>query len=192
MGVDISGRNPVLRGTKPEIDWDSSTDEQRDAYFKDRGNWHRENPGDYYQDSWWGWRPLASLIEAVNEEKGLGIDTSRFGYNDGAGPEDQETCNTLADAMAEKLTQLILENPDLTDDDDSIYIVLGSWVDENSAFIHSSIGNKITEGFEYGQMLTRPVITEDGTIAYSAHSTSLGRIKKFISFLRECGGFQIW
>jgi hypothetical protein len=29
-------------------------------------------------------------------------------------------------------------------------------------------------------------------LAESSHSTSLGRIKQWITFLRSCGGFKIW
>lgn len=192
MGVDISGKNPILRGTKPSIDWDNATEQEKDTYWKAKGEWQSENPGDYYQDSWWGWRPMAALISQVNEEKGLGINMEYFGSNDGAGPDDQETCNALADALSEKLTELIMYNPDLTEDDDRIYLVMGSWVNMDSQFIHSEVADKITEGFEYGQLITKGVVLDDGTIAYPSHSTSLGRIKRFISFLRECGGFEIW
>jgi hypothetical protein len=192
MGVDISGKNPIVRGVKPTIDWDTANEAEKDLYWEAKNKWHKENPGDYYQDSWWGWRPMAALIAIVNEEKDLGIDISYFGSNDGAGPDDQETCDALADGLAEKLTQLIMENPDLSEDDDRIYLMMGSWVNMDSQFIHSEIADKLSEGFEYGQMMTKGIVMEDGTIAYSAHSTSLGRIKRFISFLRECGGFEIW
>jgi hypothetical protein len=192
MGVDISGKNPIVRGVKPTIDWDTASESEKDLYWEAKNKWYAENPGDYYQDSWWGWRPLAALIYIVNAEKGLGINTEYFGSNDGAGPDDQETCDALANGLAEKLAQLIMENPDLSEDDDRIYLMLGSWTNIDNSFIHSSIAEKLSEGFVFGQLMTKGIVMEDGTIAYPSHSICLGRIKRFISFLRECGGFEIW
>ena len=191
MGVDISGKDPIVRGVKPTIDWDTATEEERDRYWINRDAWDQRNPGDYFRASWWSWRPLAELIIQVNEEKELGIDTTYFGSNDGAGPDDQETCDRLADALGEKLTQLILQHPELTEDDDNIYLMLGSWVDENGQFISTKESQKITREFDHGQMMVTGFATENG-LAYSAHSISLGHLKSFIEFLRECGGFEIW
>jgi hypothetical protein len=191
MGVDISGKNPIVRGIRPSIDWDTATDSEQEQYWTNRAKWHAENPGDYYQDNWWGWRPIVELIEIVNIEKDLGLDTSCYGSNDGAGPDDQETCDRLADALAEKLTELILKNPELTDDSDEIYLMLGSWVNEDGSFIDKKVSDKLTEDFDYGQLMLTGVVTKNG-LAFSAHATTLGRIKRFIAFLRECGGFEIW
>jgi len=38
----------------------------------------------------------------------------------------------------------------------------------------------------------RSVVMPDGTIVESSHSASLRKIKEFVTFLRGCGGFQIW
>jgi len=50
----------------------------------------------------------------------------------------------------------------------------------------------LNEQYEYGDILYAPVVAVDGTLAESSYSTSLGRLKQWITFLRSCGGFEIW
>jgi hypothetical protein len=189
MGVDISGRNPIVRSPKPTIDWETATEEQKTIYFKESDIWETENPGDYFRANWWSWRPIVMLIEMVNEQKDLGIDMNYYGSNDGAGLEDQDSCNDLADALQEILDG----NPNLAEEDDRIHVVMGSWVDLEGRFIPS----EKLEAFEdqlpkVGTIMYSSFIAPDGTILQSAHSTSRWHLENFIAFLRECGGFEIW
>ena len=50
----------------------------------------------------------------------------------------------------------------------------------------------LNQQFEYGDILYGPVVAENGTMVESSHGTSLGRLKEWITFLRNCGGFKIW
>lgn len=189
MGVDISGRNPIRRSARPEINWETATDEIKESYWKDLNVWEQENPGDYFRANWWSWRPINYLINIVNDQKDLGIDTSYFGSNDGAGPEDQETCNKLADALQEILDA----NPNMNEEDDRIFLVMGSWVGLDGSFIPSAKIDEIEVLLpEIGTIMYSSFIAPDGTILQSAHSTSKRHLQEFINFLRECGGFSIW
>ena len=189
MGVDISGRNPITRSPKPVINWETATDEQKEQYWKDNGAWEKENPGDYFRANWWSWRPIAMVIDIVNDAKDLGIDTTFFGSNDGAGPKDQETCTKLADALQE----IIDNDPNLNEEDDRIYLVMGAWVELDGKFIsHDKIALMEHELPEPGSVMYSSFIAPDGTIMQSAHSTSKWHLQEFINFLRECGGFEIW
>jgi hypothetical protein len=191
MGVDISGKNPIVRGKRPEINWETATDEIKDHYWKELGAWEKENPGDYFRANWWSWRPIVMLIEKVNEEKDLGIDTRFFGSNDGAGPDDddQDTCGKLADGLQEILDA----NPNMNDEDDRIFLVMGSWVSLDGSFIHSSKIEEMEDQLpEYGTVMYSSFIAPDGSILQPAHSTSKRHLQEFINFLRECGGFEIW
>ena len=70
---------------------------------------------------------------------------------------------------------------------------MGSWCEAGTGrFIPSEKQMGLNEDYEYGTLLFRPVVMADGSLAESSHSTSLGRIKEFVTFLRNCGGFQIW
>jgi hypothetical protein len=63
MGFDIYGLNPNLKSTKPTIDWDTATKEEKEIYFKKIDEFQEYNPGYYFRNNVWWWRPLAELIE---------------------------------------------------------------------------------------------------------------------------------
>ena len=147
--------------------------------------------GDYFSSNWWGWRPILAISEAAMISSKLDYDTSYWGSNDGKGLRTQKQCDKLADAI-----ELLISNnynEYLTEDDDRIYIVMGSWCEAGTdKFIGSEREHILNQQYEYGDILYAPVVAEDGTLVESSYSTSLGRIKQWITFLRSCGGFKIW
>ena len=62
MGFDIYGLAPKLKSKKPTIDWENATKEDQDNYFQKRQKWEDDNPGSYFRNNVWWWRPLAELI----------------------------------------------------------------------------------------------------------------------------------
>ena len=147
--------------------------------------------GDYFCSNWWGWRPILAISEAAMLNSKLDYDTSYWGSNDGKGLRTQKQCDKLADAI-----ELLISNnynEYLTEDDDRIYIVMGSWCEAGTGkFIGSEREHVLNQQFEYGDILYAPVVAENGTMVESSHGTSLGRLKQWITFLRSCGGFKIW
>jgi hypothetical protein len=147
--------------------------------------------GDYFSSNWWGWRPILAISEAAMLNSKLDYDTSYWGSNDGKGLRTQKQCDKLADAI-----ELLISNKYneyLTEDDDRIYIAMGSWCEAGTGkFIGSEREHVLNEEYEYGDILYGPIVAEDGTMVESSHGTSLGRIKQWITFLRNCGGFEIW
>jgi len=147
--------------------------------------------GDYFCSNWWGWRPIVAISEAAMISSKLDYDTSYWGSNDGKGLRTQKQCDKLADAI-----ELLISNnynEYLAEDDDRIYIVMGSWCEAGTGrFIGSEREHVLNQQFEYGDILYAPIVAEDGTMVESSYSTSLGRLKEWITFLRNCGGFKIW
>ena len=147
--------------------------------------------GDYFCSNWWGWRPIVAISEAAMISSKLDYDTSYWGSNDGKGLRTQKQCDKLADAI-----ELLISNnynEYLAEDDDRIYIVMGSWCEAGTGkFIGSEREHVLNQQFEYGDILYAPVVAEDGTMVEPSYSTSLGRLKEWITFLRNCGGFKIW
>jgi hypothetical protein len=147
--------------------------------------------GDYFCSNWWGWRPIVALSEAAMISSKLDYDTSYWGSNDGKGLRTQKQCDKLADAI-----ELLISNnynEYLTTDEDRIYIVMGMWCEAGTGkFIPSEVQSVLNEQYEYGDILYGPVVAVDGTLAESSYSTSLGRLKQWVTFLRNCGGFKIW
>jgi hypothetical protein len=62
MGFDIYGLAPKLKSKQPTIDWENATKEDQDNYYQKRKKWEDENPGSYFRNNVWWWRPLADLI----------------------------------------------------------------------------------------------------------------------------------
>ena len=189
MGVDISGIKPIIRSPKPEYpNWKDTDEEEKEMFFKHLDKWEEENPGDYFRSNWWGWRPIVMLVDFANEDYELGFDLSNWGSNDGAGLDNQEDCNRLADVLEE----MIQSETELEDDVDTLYLNLGSGTNMSGRFLEGEIEEKLNEEYPIGNVLYQSVVMDDGTIVHPAHSAPLRHINKFISFLRECGGFQIW
>ena len=189
MGVDISGKNPIIRSEKPEFPhdtWNEMSDKAKETYFELSDKWMEENPGDYFRSNWWGWRPIVTLCEMTNLTHQLDLDLSLWGSNDGAGLDSQEECNKLADAL-EELGNEFFDVEDV----DELQICMGSWTDLQGQFIPSDKTDSLNEEW-YGQLLTSPLVLDDGTVVKSSHSVDKRHLQRFISFLRECGGFEIW
>ena len=189
MGVDISGIKPIIRSPKPQYpNWNDIDEEEKEMFFKHLDKWESENPGDYFRSNWWGWRPIVMLVEFANEDNELGFDLTNWGSNDGAGLDNQEDCNKLADALEESITT----QTELEDEVDTIYLNLGMWTSMEGKFLGEEINEQLNEQYPYGTILYGGVVMDDGSIAQPSHSAPLRHVKNFISFLKECGGFEIW
>jgi hypothetical protein len=145
--------------------------------------------GDYFASNWWGWRPIHQLCELAAYESKLPIDFSYWGSNDGKGLDTQEECNALADALEEYLGNEI----EVKDDDERIFLCLGSWCEAGTGkMVESNVAVSLNEQYDYGDILYTSVVSESGQLVEPSYSISIFRIKEFIKFLRECGGFEIW
>lgn len=147
--------------------------------------------GDYFGANWWGWRPIQALSETAIELKGLGFDTTNWGSNDGKGLKNQRECNKLADAIELLISEKYGEN--LTEDEDRLYVCMGMWCEAGTGkFIPREVTKALDDQYEYGDILFTSVVALDGSLVEPSYSVSLGRLKQWINFLRNCGGFQIW
>lgn len=190
MGVDIYGRNPVIKGKQPELNnWETASDDEKEAYFKDSDEWYTNNPGAYFRSNWWGWRPIHAIADATIECYELPLDTNSWGSNDGAGLETQEQCDMLANAMEKFIDQ---SRTHISTNDDVIYLCLGSWVTFEGSFVPEKDVEELNQRYPIGTVLYNGVVTNTGNLVFPSHSSSLGHIKSFINFLRYCGGFEIW
>ena len=190
MGVDISGINPQIVGERPqEPNWDTATDYEKRLYFDKMDVFHSKNPGVYFRSNWWGWRPIHAIADIAIEAARLGFDTSDWGHNDGGGLKTQEDCDMLADAME---ALMIINKRDMHDEDDRFYLCLGMWCNINGGFIDENITKELNEQYPVGTILYRGVVASNGQLVAPSHDAPLYHITNFITFLRKCGGFEIW
>lgn len=191
MGMDVYGIAPQVVGKQPQRpeNWESLTEYEKDMYYNDLSIWESNNPGVYFRASCWSWRPIHAMCDfAINIAK-LPFKTDYWGSNDGKGLTSQEECNTLADGIE---LYLMLNNANMHDMDDTMYLCLGAWTTSGGRFMPKELEDELNEAYPTGTILYRGVVTKDGTLAYPAHSCPLYHINNFITFLRKCGGFEIW
>jgi hypothetical protein len=199
MGMDISGLNPKIKGVEPKFpdNYDELSDKEQRAYWDERDYFLQNNPGFYFRANVWGWRPIAELCILAIENSGLNFGNIAWHYNSGDGLKTQEDCDLLANAL-----EYILEEEDnIKEDDDVIYLNLGMWTKMGSGeYVTEKKCNELNEkcipggytGLAPRIMFTSGVVDDNGDVYTPSHSISYGRIKSFITFLRNCGGFEIW
>ncbi len=70
MGFDLSGVNPKINKNisaykhySPDIEiWNSKDEKVRKRFYKDMDRYHNDNPGVYFRNNVWWWRPLWSFV----------------------------------------------------------------------------------------------------------------------------------
>lgn len=187
--MDIYGLNPVVLTERPaEIDWENSTNEEKDEYCRLKNKWDKENPGVYFRANVWSWRPINLLCEILSNKHNLNIDFTGWDYNDGAGLKTQEECNKLADAFDALLEEF--SESKMCSDDDKLQLCMGSWVEAGTGkFVRNNC--RLDESYPTGTILFTPIVTASGKMVESSHSVQLWHLKEWIAFLRNCGGFEI-
>ena len=83
MGMDVYGLNPQLKSEKPEIDFSNATEEQRTEYFEAMDTFEQQNPGFYFRNNVWWWRPLWDYVCTVCDSVMTEYQKERGEYNDG-------------------------------------------------------------------------------------------------------------
>lgn len=191
MGMDVYGIAPQTVGKQPKKpeNWDSLTEYEQQMYYDSVNLWETNNPGFYFRSNCWSWRPIHAICDLAIKIANLPFDTENWGYNSGGGLVTQEECDDLANAIE---LYLELNNGNMHDMDDIIYLCLGSWTTTNGHFISQDAEDELNEVHPIGTILYNGVVTKNGTIAFASHSCSLNHVNNFISFLRNCGGFEIW
>ena len=99
MGMDVFGINPELKSQRPIMpDWDTATDEQKDKYFEETQKWEAENPGGYFRNNVWHWRPLWDYVCLACGDTMTTSDLEAGHYNDGH-EIDAEQCEVIVERL---------------------------------------------------------------------------------------------
>lgn len=143
----------------------------------------------YFRANCWSWRPIHAICDFSIMAADIAFDTKGWDTNSGHGLTTQEECNTLADAI-ESFLKLNQEN--MHEFDDRIYLCLGSWCSFDGSFMNEEDENDLNSRYPFGTVLYNGVVSKNGAVVFPSHSSSLEHIEEFITFLRTCGGFEIW
>ena len=80
----------------------------------------------------------------------------------------------------------------MSDDDDRIYVCVGGWITQDGRFVDENESEKLSTTHPLGTVIYSGIVSDNGSLVFPSHSSSLSHIKQFITFLRNCGGFQIF
>lgn len=125
--------------------------------------------GKYFRASIWGWHPIWERMALLCSDLLNAELLTAMSHNDGAGPQQQETCDKIADRLERWLTE-----------------------DPREVFFleHDSGILRVTPE---GRFVSEEQLAEDPTlVTKSPYSVSREHLREFIGFLRSCGGFCVW
>ena len=119
MGFDLNGLNPIINikyseeyndimnkyGKDGWLDWSMDIpDETKNKYFELKDQFQEENPGEYFRNNVWFWRPLWSFVCDNCSDFLTEKDMDKGNYNDCA-----KISKTKAVKIAKRLSKLIAD-----------------------------------------------------------------------------------
>ena len=198
MGMDVYGKNPKMMVPKEkfpiyskydDMPWgdrekDPKWEKVKDKYWEEMDSYEKSNPGVYFRNNCWWWRPLWQYCKFVNDHYKLDlIDEELFeagSYNDGAGL-DADGAVKLAMHL-----QMSLEDKTAMEYANERQQWLDSLDDEPC-----SLCNNNNRGNHKKKECSR--CDGEGTQKDFAHHYpfDLRNVKEFAKFLEYSGGFKI-
>lgn len=185
MGFDIYGENPEFETKKPTIDWESNPSEKESKkFFKQMEKFEEENPGYYFRNNVWYWRPLWFFVCNEIAPKILSSDDLEKGmYNDGH-VISAIKANHIADKIKEfdKSGELNAFAEEFEETRNSLPKVLCEVCSGKGFLNNESYQGKCKgcdgEGKDYPIQKQYPLCADN--------------IRDFGKFCRHSGGFAIW
>ena len=200
MGMDVYGVNPTVRvGTKrPEPPDNLHKDAPRsvvDKYFKQVQEFEDKNPGVYFRNNCWWWRPLANFIIEkcdwlTQEQKERLHDNSGFEFS-------QHEAGTIADTLQKNVDDGTAKaREELNERERKIAAEWNKGLQKQQDALgeeaRKETGNKNIVPRDYPKHLYKKwdelSNQQDWKESYPFKEAN---VKEFICFLRECGGFQV-
>ena len=197
MGFDLYGIQPKITGKKPEIlelSHNELDESNREEYYDTLNEWETNNPGIYFRNNVWWWRPLWSYV--VDSCPFLTEDEAQAGgWNDG-----KEIDEIKALLIASTLEDLI--ETGATKKHEKEYEDNRKKIESKNKLIQNKM-DKITEIVKekYGELAPKdypePHRTEWTKLLESkdwggSYPFDEDNVKKFALFCKESGGFEIY
>ena len=200
MGMDVYGVNPTIRVNtkKPERPKNlhkGASDDVVKKYFKQSQEFEDKNPGVYFRNNCWWWRPLANFIIEkcdwlTQEQQARLHDNSGFEFSeheaitiaaplqkmvDAGTAAEREEVNKRERAVAEEWNKGIHAQQE-----------------ELEKEVIKETGDAKIVPYDYPEHFKKKwddlQKSEDRRASYPFKEAN---VKEFICFLRECGGFQV-
>ena len=196
MGFDIYGLNPKLKSERPKIDWNNHTKAEADQYFKDVEKFEEENPGYYFRNNVWWWRPLADFVLWLADEEFT--DKDRQGWHCNSGYRvDEKKAKVIAELLEASIDEGIAKKyQDATDDKMKKAKAHNKEIEkkhkELRKIVERHTGKKDLVPNDYPEPFNSQWNDIQKLTNYEAHYPfSVENVKSFAKFCRESGGFEI-
>jgi len=197
MGMDVSGCNPHINKSIEqyttyqqleslsfkERDVEFSKDSMvQEKYWEEQDSFYKDNPGIYFRNNCWWWRPLWTYCAIVDDGELISEDTYHSGHNnDGAGLDAKDSVK-----LAVKL-QVTIEDGSCQSYKKDYEEHLAGLPPENCFRCNNN---------NHGNNKKRECKNCDKTGVRenfgASYPFSVDNVKNFIAFLKDCGGFEIW
>lgn len=113
MGFDLHGLNPIINEAAPKIlskfynkdgwnNWEKMNKHDKNVYFAADAEHHKNNPGLYFRNNVWWWRPLWCFVSASCSDILTDGDIESGSFNDG-----HEISKTKAMRIGARLRKMI-------------------------------------------------------------------------------------
>ena len=200
MGMDVYGLNPTIRVNtkKPERPKDlhkGASDDVIKKYFKEETEYEDKNPGVYFRNNCWGWRPLADfMIEhcdwLTQEQQQHLHDNSGFEFS-------HHEAGTIADTLQKKVEDGTAKAREEANKKEMA--VAEEWnkgINAQQSEVEKEAiketGNAKLVPYDYPKHFKKKWDDLQEQTDRNAHYPFReANVKEFICFLRECGGFQV-
>ena len=173
MGFDLHGMNPVVRKGKmpdrPDSLWNKETPEKvRNEYFDKKWEFEENNPGAYFRNNCWWWRPLWNYVCCECDDILDQEDLEHGNYNDGHLITEEKAC-----AIAKRLFELIDEGEVKGYED--FHKKQSDEANANNERYLANGGEKYGDGWDWTE----------------SYPFSVDNVRAFAEFCAESGGFEI-
>lgn len=121
--------------------------------------------GKHFRTEFWSWRPIHALIRELCPDLFDEKTLKDMAFSNGAGPPDQKTCMEIA-ARFKK------------------------WMEQHRQGFVLESGIRVTED---GRFVTEKELAENPSLeTVSPYEVGDNQLKRWVEFLRCCGGFEVW
>ena len=200
MGMDVYGVNPTIRVNtkKPERPKNlhkGASDDVVKKYFKQSQEFEDKNPGVYFRNNCWWWRPLANFIIEkcdwlTQEQQARLHDNSGFEFSQHEAGTIADTLQKMVDAGTAKAREELNRRE---------MAVAEEWnkgihaqQEELEKEVIKETGDAKIVPYDYPEPFKKKwddlQKEMDNRASYPFKEAN---VKEFICFLRECGGFQV-
>jgi len=199
MGMDVYGLSPTVRinTKKPERpkDLHKASRDVIDKYFKEEQEYEDKNPGVYFRNNCWWWRPLGYFIIEhcdwlTTEQKKHLQDNSGFEFS-------HHEAGTIADTLQKKVDDGTAKaREEVNKREMKIAEAWNAGLQKQQDALgeeaKKETGDKNIVPRDYPKHIYKKWGDLQEQTDRKAHYPFVERnVKEFICFLRECGGFQV-